>query len=194
MTRIAWGLASVLFLFTAENLWIDPWLRDRFHRIPSLLPEALSGAWFIAFATGGIALTLLVVCQILLIRDRTLPLSTKTKTGIAVFVVLLLSVEWFRVTNGQPAVLRLQALRKKHTVTLTWRASNSQVAGYNVYRTTTPGENYAKINTSLVQKLTYIDTTVDSGVTYYYVTRAVDIRGSESVNSNEASAAIPFLW
>jgi hypothetical protein len=194
MTRIAWGLASVLFLFTAENLWIDPWLRNRFHRIPSLLPEALSGAWFIAFATGGIALTLLVVCQILLIRDRTLPLSTKTKTGIAVFVVLLLSVEWFRVTNGQPAVLRLQALRKKHTVTLTWRASSSQVAGYNVYRTTTPGANYAKINTSLVQELTYIDTTVDSGVTYYYVTRAVDIRGSESVNSNEASAAIPFLW
>jgi hypothetical protein len=194
VTRIAWALASVLFLFTAENLWIDPWLRDRFHRIPSLLPEALSGAWFIAFATGGVALTLLVVCQILLIRDRTLPLSTKTKTGIAVFVVLLLSVEWFRVTNGQPAVLGLQALRKKHTVTLTWRASSSQVAGYNVYRTTRPGENYVKINTSIVRELTYRDTTVNSGVTYYYVTRAVDVRGSESVNSNEATAAIPFLW
>jgi hypothetical protein len=34
------------------------------------VPEALSGAWFLVFAIGGIALTLLIVCQILLIRDR----------------------------------------------------------------------------------------------------------------------------
>lgn len=193
MTQIAWGLASVLFFFTAENIWIDPWLRNRSHRIPSLVPEALSGAWFLAFAIGGIALTLLVVCQILLIRDRSLNVWTKIGTGIAVLVVLLLSVEWCRVTNGQPAVIRLRALRKTHTVRLTWKASISQVAGYNVYRSMTPGGDYVRINTSLVQELTYTDNAVDSGVTYYYVTRAVDARGRESVNSNEASAAIPFL-
>src|SRR5258707_7029179 len=97
---IAWGLASVLFLFTAENIWFDPWLRSRSHRIPSLVPETLSGAWFLAFAICAIVLTLLIVCEILLIRDRDLHVSTKVGTGIAVLVVLLLSVQWFRVTNG----------------------------------------------------------------------------------------------
>ncbi len=194
MTRIAWGVACMLFFFTAENIWIDPWLRSKSHRIPSLVPEALSGAWFLAFAIGGVALTLLLLWQILMIRDTTLPVRTKMGTGIAVLVLLLLSVEWCRVTNGQPAVFRLQALRKTHTVRLTWKASTSQVAGYNVYRSTTPRDNYVRINTSLVQGLTYTDDAVDSCVTYYYVARAVDARGHESVNSNETSAAIPFLW
>jgi hypothetical protein len=194
MARIAWGLAFLLFFFTFENIWIDPWLRNRFHQIPSLVPEALSGAWFLAFAIGGIALTLLIVCQILLIRDRALHAWTKIGTGVAVLVALLLSVEWCRVTNGQPAVLGLHAQRKPHTVRLTWKASSSQVAGYNVYRRMTPGGNYVRINPSLVQGLTYTDSAVDSGVTYYYVARAVDAGGHESVNSDETSATIPFLW
>ena len=50
---IAWGLASALFLFAAENIWIDPWLRSKSQRIPSLVPEALSGVWFLAFAICG---------------------------------------------------------------------------------------------------------------------------------------------
>src|SRR5271156_2698833 len=187
MTSIAWVLASALFLFTAENIWMDPWLRHKSHRIPSLVPEVLSGAWFLALAVGGIALVLLVVCQILLTQDHNLPVWTKARTGIAVLGVLLLSVQWVRVTS-QPAALRL---RPTHTVTLTWNASSSQVAGYNVYRTTTPAANYVRINSSLVHGLTYTDDTVESGLTYYYVTRAVDRRGQESLNSNEGRAAIP---
>jgi hypothetical protein len=191
IARIAWGLASLLFLFTAENIWIDPWFRNNSHWIPSLVPEALSGAWFLAFAICGIALTLLVVCQILLLRDRDLDVWTKMGTGIAVLVVLLLSVQWLRVTNGQPAELRRQAPGKTHSVTLTWKAGNSKVAGYNVYRSVTSGGNYVRINSSLVQGLTYTDNTVTSGVTYYYVTRAVDDRGHESGNSLETTAVIP---
>lgn len=93
MIWIAWGLASVLFLFTAENIWIDPWLRNKFHRIPSLVPEALSGTWFLAPAIGGIALTLLVLCHIMLRRDRNLSVWTKVGTVVAVVMVLLLSVQ-----------------------------------------------------------------------------------------------------
>jgi hypothetical protein len=180
----------VLFLFTTENIWIDPWLRNKSHRIPSLVPEALSGAWFLTFAICGIALTLLVVCQILLMRDRDLYVWTKMGTGIAVLVVLVLIVQWFRVTNSQLTVLRQQA-SGKHTVTLTWEASRSHVAGYNVYRSVTPGGNYVRINSSIVQGLTYTDNTVVRGVTYYYVTRAVGDRGYESVNSYETSAGVP---
>lgn len=182
----------MLFLFTTENIWIDPWLRNKSHLIPSLVPEALSGAWFLAFAICGIALTLLVVCQILLIRDRGLHVGAKMGTAIAVLVVLLLIVQWFRVTTGQPAALRQQALGKTHTVTLTWKASSSQVAGYNVYRRVARGGDYVRINSSLVRELTYTDITVMSGVAYYYVTRAVDDRDDESVNSNETSAVIPL--
>jgi hypothetical protein len=88
-------------------------------------------------------------------------------------------------------VSQLQASGEKHKVTLTWKGSTSHVAGYNVYRSMTPGGNYTRINTSLVQGLTYTDNTVESGKTYYYATRAVDARGHESVNSNETSAIIP---
>jgi len=88
-------------------------------------------------------------------------------------------------------VSELHASGKSHIATLTWKSSTSRVAGYNVYRSMTPGGNYAKINTTLVQGLTYSDNTVESGKTYYYVTRALDARGFESANSNETSAAIP---
>ncbi len=194
IARIAWGLAAMLFFFTAENIWIDRWLRNKFQRLPSLVPEGLSGIWFLAFAIGGSALTLLVFCEVLLIRDRGLAPRTKVGTGIVVLVVLLLGVEWCRVTNGLPGVLRPQVLRKKHTVTLTWKASGSQVAGYNVYRSETHGGNYVRVNRSIVRELTYTDRAVESGVTYYYVTRAVDGQNNEGANSNETSAAIPFLW
>jgi len=194
ITRFVWVLAAILFSFTAENIWIDPWLRNKSHRIPSLVPEALSGAWFLAFAVGGIVLILLVFCQILLIRDLALDTWTKIGTGIAVMVVLVLSVEWCRVTNGLPSVLGLQVLRKKHTVTLTWKASTSEVAGYMVYRSRTRGGEYERIDTSPVRGPSYTDAAVESGVTYYYVVRAVNANGYLSANSNEASAAISFLW
>ena len=77
---------SGLFLFTAENIWLDPWLRNKFHWVPSLVPEALTGSWFLAFAIGAVTLTLLVVCQILLILDRDLHFWTKMGTGIALLL------------------------------------------------------------------------------------------------------------
>jgi fibronectin type 3 domain-containing protein len=76
-------------------------------------------------------------------------------------------------------------------VSLNWNSSTSSVSGYNVYRSTTSGSGYAKVNTSLVSGLTYSDSTVQSGTTYYYVTTSVDSSGTESNNSNEAQAIIP---
>jgi hypothetical protein len=191
LTLIAWGLASLLFLFTVENIWIDPWLRHRFHKIPSLVPEALSGSWFLALMVGGVALALLVMCQIFLTQDRSASVWMKIGTGSAVLVVLLLSAQWVRMTAGWPSLIRLGSTGTNHTVKLKWRASSSQVAGYNVYRSTTPAGNYVRINSSPVPGTTFTDNTVEGGLTYYYVTRAVDALGRESVNSNEASAAVP---
>jgi hypothetical protein len=78
-----------------------------------------------------------------------------------------------------------------HSVALTWTASTSTVSGYNVYRSTVNGSGYTKLNSSLVPALSYSDTAVQSGTTYFYVATAVDSGGDESVNSNQASAAIP---
>jgi len=81
-----------------------------------------------------------------------------------------------------------------HSVALTWIASTtSTVTGYNVYRSTVSGTGYAKINSSLVLAplVSYTDTSVLTGTTYYYVTTAVDSSSNESTNSNEATAIIP---
>jgi hypothetical protein len=78
-----------------------------------------------------------------------------------------------------------------HTVALSWNASTSQVAGYNVYRGTTPGGPYAKLNTALETSTSYTDNQLLVGQTYYYVTTSVDSTGLESQYSNQASATAP---
>jgi hypothetical protein len=78
-----------------------------------------------------------------------------------------------------------------HSATLTWTASTSAVAGYNVYRSNTVGAPYTKINVSLVIGTNFTDAAVQAGQTYYYVTTAVDANSNESVYSNQATAVIP---
>ena len=80
-----------------------------------------------------------------------------------------------------------------HTVALNWTAStSSNVAGYNIYRSTTSGSGYSKINASPVGGVSYTDSsTLQNGTTYYYVTTAVDSSGNESSYSNQASATMP---
>ncbi len=83
------------------------------------------------------------------------------------------------------------ASTKPHTVTLNWSASSSKVSGYNVYRSTTSGSGFTKINSSLVTTTTFDDTTVQNGKTYFYMTTSVDSSGTESSDSNQATAVIP---
>jgi hypothetical protein len=84
------------------------------------------------------------------------------------------------------------APQSTHSVSLNWNASaTTTVTGYNVYRSTVNGSLYARVNAVLVGGLAYTDSAVQSGTTYYYVATAVDSNGSESVFSNQVSAAIP---
>jgi hypothetical protein len=79
-----------------------------------------------------------------------------------------------------------------HTASLTWTASTStNVAGYNIYRATTSGGPYAKVNSSLMAGTSYTDSAVQSGQTYYYVSTAVDNTGAESAFSNQSQGAVP---
>jgi hypothetical protein len=79
-----------------------------------------------------------------------------------------------------------------HSASLSWVASTStNVAGYNIYRGSTSGGQYVQLNAIPVSALTYSDTTVQAGQTYYYVVKAVGSEGSLSAASNEAPAVIP---
>jgi hypothetical protein len=86
------------------------------------------------------------------------------------------------VTVGSPV---------QHTVTLTWTADASPVAGYNVYRSTVSGGPYTRINSALNAATNYVDNSVLSGQTYYYVTTAVNTAGAESAYSNQVTASVP---
>lgn len=81
----------------------------------------------------------------------------------------------------------------QHQVDLFWDPSPStNVAGYNAYRAIQSGGPYIKLNQNLIGPTTYIDATVVSGTTYFYVTTAQDGNGAESAFSNEAAAVVPL--
>jgi len=98
--------------------------------------------------------------------------------------------------SGSPATIVLSGTgvaAATHTVALNWTASASGgVVGYNIYRSTTNGSGYSRINSAPVGGVNYTDSsTLTSGATYYYVTTAIDSSGNESSYSNQASASIP---
>jgi len=99
-------------------------------------------------------------------------------------------------TAGNPSVVislsgsAIQLL--PHTVTLSWTASTSTVAGYNMYRSTQPYGGFVQLNSSPITGTTFADSTVTSGVTYYYMATSVGPSGLESGPSNLASATTPF--
>jgi hypothetical protein len=79
-----------------------------------------------------------------------------------------------------------------HPTILNWVASTSQnVAGYNVYRSTSATGTYAKLNTTgLLAATTFTDTTSQPGQTYFYVATAVDTSGNESAYSTPPVQAV----
>jgi hypothetical protein len=80
----------------------------------------------------------------------------------------------------------------QHSVNLSWTASTSQnIIGYNIYRSVTSGGPYSKINPVLNASTLYTDSTVADGVTYYYVSTAVNSSNAESGYSNQTTAVIP---
>jgi PKD repeat protein len=75
-------------------------------------------------------------------------------------------------------------------VTLTWdAASDTDLAGYRVYRRNTDGTwPAAPLATTNASTLSYADTTAANGTAYTYRVTAYDAAGHESPPSNEASA------
>jgi hypothetical protein len=81
--------------------------------------------------------------------------------------------------------------KTSHRVTLTWNPDHSAVAGYNVFRASNSAGPFSQINPSLDSTTSFIDSSVQSGFTYYYATTAVSSNGKQSGYSNQVSVAIP---
>ncbi len=78
-----------------------------------------------------------------------------------------------------------------YSVNLFWNSS-PDVAGYNVYRSTTANGAYSRINPALDPNTAYTDGTVVSGQTYYYAATSVTSSGEESALSTPpVKAAVP---
>ena len=107
----------------------------------------------------------------------------KSRIGIALCIVLLGVLLGFIPLFSQTG----------HGIKLTWPAevNNSDVAvGFFVYRGTVSGGPYTKLNATAlpITTLTYFDSSVTGGMTYFYTLTAVDSQGDESAKSTEASA------
>ena len=142
-------------------------------------------------------------------------LSKLTNASKAILGLLLLAIFWigFQLgTHRHTGILRalLEAKRflsdvsisagpqqqvtgrppgPQHKVNLSWKASTSAIIGYNVYRRGPSG--VVKLNLEPVPGTTYVDSTVQAGQTYFYVTKAVSARGMESTPSNEIRVDVP---
>ena len=78
-----------------------------------------------------------------------------------------------------------------HSVSLNWAPSTSQVAGYNVYVSTTEGGAYAKLTGSPVANTSFVDSGLQTAQTRYYVVTSVDSSNNESAFSSPVSAIVP---
>lgn len=77
-----------------------------------------------------------------------------------------------------------------HNIALTWNADADAVS-YDVYRGTASGKESSTPVATGITALTWTDTAVNAGQTYFYTITAVS-GSNQSSPSNEASATVPF--
>ena len=87
------------------------------------------------------------------------------------------------------APTNLAAVPGDNQISLDWDDNTeSDLAGYNIYRSLTHSSGYTRINQSLLMDSNYVDTSVTNCITYYYVVAAEDTFGYKSAYSDEVSA------
>ena len=97
-----------------------------------------------------------------------------------------LEAEGISLTVLPSAPTGLIATAGDRTVTLSWNANPEEdIAGYNVYRLTTPESGYVLQNDFLLISPEYADDTASNFILYYYVVTAVDLDTLESSSSKE---------
>ena len=100
-----------------------------------------------------------------------------------------------RIVAGPPdttppsAPAGLAATAGDTQIQLDWAGNvETDVVGYNVYRSTSSDSGYARVNSALVPTSPYLDSGLNNGTKYYYVVTAVDGSGNESDPTAPADA------
>jgi hypothetical protein len=78
-----------------------------------------------------------------------------------------------------------------HTVALSWAPAVTGVTGFRTYVSMVSGGPYFEMGSVPSTTPAYIDSSVQSGQTYYYVVTAVDASNNESLYSSQVAAIVP---
>jgi hypothetical protein len=114
---------------------------------------------------------------------------TPSTTGAASGTVIISS----NATNS-PATIGLTGTGVTplaHSVSLSWTDGDTGVIGYNTYVASVSGGPYLKLTSTPTAGTSYVDSSVQSGRTYYYVITALDSTNQESTYSSEIAAIVP---
>jgi hypothetical protein len=143
---------------------------------------AVTGAGFNATGASGLMLS---SGQTATLSATFVPSAAGTAAG---------SIKVTSNASNSPTIIALSGTGQaqvSHLVALTWVPSTSTVTGYNVYSSTVSGGPYARLTPAPVPATNYTDSSVQQGLTYYYVVTAVNSQNQESADSGQVYAAIP---
>jgi len=99
----------------------------------------------------------------------------------------------FNVSTVGALAMLLNAEGGANKVELSWAQNDYEVlAGYNLYRSTSPDSGFAKINVSVLTGTSYTDTDVEPGVVYYYYFKVVNTEGNEEDSASNTASAAPI--
>lgn len=103
--------------------------------------------------------------------------------------VTIMSTFAFPATTSAPVVKSATAIGQR-SVTLGWTEATAGITTFNIYRGVAPnGEGLIPYASVTGSQLSYVDSTVNNGTTYYYFITAV--LGVESLPSSEVKAVVP---
>ena len=97
----------------------------------------------------------------------------------------------FEIATSGTASMNLQASGGEGKISLGWTQNDVDLlAGYHLYRSTTPGGTYSRVNGTIIppQSPSYTDVTVVPGASYWYKFTVVKTDLTESQFSNVATA------
>ncbi len=93
-----------------------------------------------------------------------------------------------------PRPVELAVVPASCTVRLVWRAPETALLGYHVYRARQGSDNRKKLTTEPVPRTWFSDATADIGVPYTYTVRAMSRRGIESEPAGPIDAVAQVIY
>lgn len=183
----ALGLSPTTFSFTATQGAANP--------APKTLNITNSGTGTLTWSVTGnpICLTLTPASGTTTTGTSPVTLSVNTAGLLAGPFTAAITVTATTATNSPqtiPVTLTVNAPTTS-SVTLTWaQNTDSDLAGYKIYRSTTSGVYGAALATILAGTVTYVATGLSANTSYFFLITAYDSAGNESSFSNEVSKSI----